>query len=59
MTTDEIKQSASEMRAPRGVRIAALSVLGVSLAGAAYLVVVRGEAIMVDLSGLAGKVWCF
>jgi hypothetical protein len=34
-------------------------VLSLVLAGAAYLILVRGEAIVVDLSTLAGKVWCF
>ena len=27
--------------------------------GAVYLMAVRGEALLVDLSALAGRVWCF
>ena len=46
-------------RPPPLVRRAGWSVLGVLLAGAAYLILVRGEAMIVDLSALAGKVWCF
>ncbi|MFM9849483.1 MAG: hypothetical protein ACKVP3_20270 [Hyphomicrobiaceae bacterium] len=27
--------------------------------GAVYLMAVRGEALLVDLSALAGRIWCF
>lgn len=49
----------SETRAPASVRRAGRAALGLVLVGAAYLIAVRGEAIVVDLSTLAGKVWCF
>jgi hypothetical protein len=29
------------------------------IAGALYLMAVRGEALLLDLSQLAGRVWCF
>jgi hypothetical protein len=29
------------------------------LMGAVYLMAVRGEALLVDLSALAGRIWCF
>ena len=51
--------SRSETGAPPIVRRTACGLLLVALAGAAYLITVRGEAIIVDLSTLAGKVWCF
>ncbi|MFM9943545.1 MAG: hypothetical protein ACKVP7_29105 [Hyphomicrobiaceae bacterium] len=36
-----------------------LALLGLFTVGAVYLIAVRGEALLVDLSTLAGKVWCF
>ncbi|MBS0244703.1 MAG: hypothetical protein JSS20_21240 [Proteobacteria bacterium] len=45
--------------APPGVRVAGLGALALVLLGAAYLIWVRGEAIVVDLSSLAAKVFCF
>lgn len=53
------ESEASEARAPLSLRRAGWAVLSLVLAGAAYLILVRGEAIVVDLSTLAGKVWCF
>jgi len=38
---------------PRGVRRAVLALLGVLMLGAAYLAAVRGDAILLDLAGLA------
>jgi hypothetical protein len=42
---------------PTGVRRALLAVLGLILAGALYLVAVRGEALLLDLSAL--RAFCF
>jgi hypothetical protein len=50
--------ASSGTRAPAWAKFA----LGVTLAavgGAVYLMAVRGEALLVDLSALAGRVWCF
>ena len=44
---------------PRLVRRAGIALLAVALTGAGYLIWARGEAMVVDLSTLAGKVWCF
>jgi hypothetical protein len=44
---------------PRSVRLVGFIGLSVALAGAAYLIWARGEAMIVDLATLAGKVWCF
>ncbi len=51
--------SIDDVRAPRVVRRSGYLVAGLLLLGAVYLIVVRGEAIVVDLSTLAGQVWCF
>jgi hypothetical protein len=42
---------------PGGVRRVLFVALGVLLAGALYLVAVRGEALLVDLAAL--RAWCF
>ncbi|MGE0698535.1 MAG: hypothetical protein AB7O57_05515 [Hyphomicrobiaceae bacterium] len=44
---------------PTSVKLAVGGVLAVLLAGAGFLIWARGEAIVVDLATLAGKVWCF
>ncbi|MDX2156987.1 MAG: hypothetical protein SFW09_10820 [Hyphomicrobiaceae bacterium] len=44
---------------PTMVRRIALGLLAVLLGGAGYLIAVRGEAMVVDLAALAGRVWCF
>jgi hypothetical protein len=45
-------------RMPAGVRWALLAVVGALLAGALYLIAVRGEALLVDLSTLS-RIFCF
>ncbi len=45
--------------APRKLKIIGISLMALVLAGAVYLIAVRGEAIIVDLSALAAGVWCF
>jgi hypothetical protein len=51
--------STADPKMPRTVRWA----LGVGLAGlmsgALYLIVVRGEALLVDLAALGSRLWCF
>ena len=44
------------IRAAPGV---GLGVLALLMAGAVWLYAVRGEAMLMDLQGLAGRVWCF
>ena len=51
--------SANSSGPPRGVRRAGWALLTLALGGAGYLIWARGEAIILDLSTLAGKVWCF
>jgi hypothetical protein len=49
----------SEARAPAWAKFALGGVTLAAVAGAVYLMTVRGEALLVDLSALAGRVWCF
>jgi hypothetical protein len=44
---------------PAGVRRALLAGVGLLLAGALYLVAVRGEALLLDLSAFSQRVFCF
>lgn len=44
---------------PRSIRIGLTTMGGVLLLGAAYLVAVRGEAILADMAALGSRVWCF
>lgn len=51
--------SADASGVPRGVRRAMWLALALVVGGAGYLIWARGEAIVVDLSTLAGNLWCF
>jgi hypothetical protein len=44
---------------PTGVRRALLAAVGLLLASAVYLVAVRGQALLLDLSALSQRVFCF
>jgi|LNFM01.1.fsa_nt_gb hypothetical protein len=46
-------------RMPRPVRLGLTLALGGLMAGAVYLVAVRGEALLVDLAALGERLWCF
>ena len=46
-------------RMPRAVRLGLTLALGGLMAGAVYLVAVRGEALLVDLAALGERLWCF
>ena len=54
----EIEREAARQSMPGGVRWAVLAAVGLVLAGALYLVSVRGEALLLDLSAL-GRIFCF
>lgn len=49
----------SDLRPPRAIGRVVVLALAALLAGSGYIVAVRGEAILVDLSGLARGMWCF
>jgi hypothetical protein len=44
---------------PSAVRLALLAGIAAVLAGALYLIAVRGEALLADLSGLSQRIFCF
>lgn len=51
------RETAAREGMPGGVRWAVLGVLGLMFAGALYLIAVRGEALLLDLSAL-GRIFC-
>jgi hypothetical protein len=55
--TDLGERGSARQLLPRGVRRALFGALGLLLAGALYLVAVRGEALLLDLSAL--RAFCF
>jgi len=57
-TRAQIDERKAAAPMPSAVRWSLAGVLGVLLAGALYLIVVRGDALMLDLSKL-GRVFCF
>jgi hypothetical protein len=50
---------AAGARMPRGVRLALTLAIAALITGALYLVVVRGDALLVDLAALGSRLWCF
>jgi hypothetical protein len=46
-------------RMPAPLRYTVLGAVGLLFAGALYLIAVRGEALLVDLSALSGRIFCF
>jgi hypothetical protein len=55
--TDLAKHEATRQLLPGGVRRALFAALGLVLAGALYLIAVRGEALLLDLAAL--RAFCF
>lgn len=51
--------SAARDKMPVAVRTALFVVVGSSLVGALYLIAVRGQALLVDLSALSQRIFCF
>ena len=54
----ERERDATRQSMPAAVRWTVLAAAGLLLAGALYLVSVRGEALLLDLSAL-GRIFCF
>jgi hypothetical protein len=50
---------ATRDRMPAAVRRLLFCVIALLLAGALYLIAVRGQALLVDLSGLSQRIFCF
>jgi hypothetical protein len=55
----EIKHDASRCSMPVGVRLAVLAAAAAICLGALYLISVRGEALLLDLSALGARIFCF
>jgi hypothetical protein len=55
----EIRHDASRGSMPVGVRLAVLAAVGLICLGALYLISVRGEALLLDLSALGARIFCF
>jgi hypothetical protein len=55
----EIRHGAPRGSMPASVRLAVLAAAGVICLGALYLISVRGEALLLDLSTLGARIFCF
>jgi hypothetical protein len=53
------KADTARDRMPAAVRPALFGVIGLVFAGALYLIAVRGQALLVDLSALSQRIFCF
>jgi hypothetical protein len=58
-STTDPQADARDARMPPVARWALGLGLAALLAGSAYLVAVRGEALLVDLAALGSRLWCF
>jgi hypothetical protein len=55
----ELGREAARQAMPRWVRWAVLGTVGALLLGALYLIAVRGEAMLFDLTALSQRIFCF
>ena len=53
------QRQARTERMPRVLRSALLAGLGAVVAGAVYLLAVRGEALILDLGAVSQRIFCF
>jgi hypothetical protein len=51
--------TAARDKMPAAVRLIVFGVVGLLFSGALYLVAVRGQALLVDLSALSQRIFCF
>lgn len=58
-THSQPEHSAGPQAMPAAVRWTVLATLGLLVAGGLYLVSVRGEALLLDLSALSQRIFCF
>jgi hypothetical protein len=52
-------RQAERQSMPGGVRLAVFAAVGLMVGGALYLVSVRGEALLLDLSAIGQRIFCF
>lgn len=55
----ELERDTARQSMPGAVRWTVLGTVGLVLAGALYLIAVRGEALLFDLSALSARIFCF
>jgi hypothetical protein len=55
----EIARDTARQRMPPAARWTVLGAMGLVFAGALYLIAVRGEALLLDLSALGQRVFCW
>jgi hypothetical protein len=55
----ELERDAARQAMPGSVRWAVFTAVALLFAGALYLVSVRGEALLLDLSALGQRIFCF
>lgn len=48
-----------DQQTPKVLGRAIVAATGLLVAGALYLIAVRGEALLADLAALGSKAWCF
>jgi len=53
------KQRAAQARMPAALRLIGIAALLGVLGGASYLLAVRGEALLLDLSAASQRIFCF
>lgn len=51
--------TAQREKMPTAVRLGVFGVISLLFAGALYLIAVRGQALLVDLSALSQRIFCF
>jgi len=58
-THTELGRDTARQSMPGPLRWAVLGAVGVLITGALYLIAVRGEALLFDLSALSQRIFCF
>ena len=58
-TRTELGEAKAAAAMPGPLRAGLLAVLALVFAGAIYLIAVRGEALLLDLSALGQRIFCF
>jgi hypothetical protein len=57
--TEAAGARAAAARMPTAMRVLVLAALGLIVTGAAYLIAVRGEALLLDLAAVSQRIFCF
>jgi len=58
-TRTELRERKAAAAMPGPLRAGLLAALALVFAGALYLIAVRGEALLLDLSALGQRIFCF